>query len=542
MNIFGPLSKSAGSFNRLSRARLTIFCFFMLCVLGVISARMVELNLIQGRQNRLRADQNRILIKPLSAHRGVILDRHGSALTRNIPVEKMVDLAGDDSGPISLESVGRIYPFGEALAHVVGYTQPSDAAGKSGLEKYYDADLRGRDGAQLIEVDANGKIIRVAGEETPVSGKDLKTSLDAGLQKIASEKLSGRKGAVVAMDPVDGSILALVSSPSFDPNLFQSQNNSFQSEKLQGILNDSVNLPLFDRAVSGTYPPGSIFKLLTAAAGLSENKINQDTLIEDTGEIKIGNFRYGNWYFDQYGRTEGTLDIVRAIARSNDIFFYKTGEWTGVDKLSKWAENFGLGSRLGIDLPGEGEGLIPDPIWKERRTGERWFLGNTYHMAIGQGDVELTPLQAASLVSSILTGRFCRPHLASELPGFAGPDCRDLGLSAQNRNLIIAGMVGVCSPGGTAFSFFSWNSNPAADMPLLACKTGTAQHGGQETQPHAWMAAAGPIIRHDSDYEIDMNSPRRIVLMVLLEAAGEGSAEAGPLAKEILTEWFGGNK
>lgn len=528
MNIFGPLARNIGTSHYLSNMRLMILCVLMLTGLGIICARMVELNLIYGRENRLRADQNRILIKPISAHRGVILDRHGEALTRNVPVERLVDLPGDASGPIVTEGVGRIYPFGAVFAHVIGYIQSQDMIGKSGLEKYYDSTLQGRNGAQLIEVDANGKTIRVIGEESPISGKDIKTSLDVNLQKVITDKLAGRKGAAVAMDPKDGSILALVSSPSFDPNLFQEI--SPQPDKLQKILSDVENTPLFNRAISGEYPPGSIFKLVTAAAGLSEKKIDANTRVDDTGEIKIGDFRYGNWYFDQYGRTEGSLDMIKAITRSNDIFFYKVGEWIGADKLSQWAKKFGLGEKLGIDLPGESPGLVPDPIWKERQTGERWFLGNTYHMAIGQGDLELTPLQAAAMTSSVITGQLCRPHLVSN-----SSSCHSLDLSNQNLNLIMAGMVGVCSPGGTAFPFFSWNSNPTETTPLLACKTGTAQHGGTETLPHAWIAVAGPIA---NDNTLDAGSPKRIVLVVLLESAGEGSAEAAPVAKEILAEWF----
>lgn len=532
MNIFGPLTSKIPSSSYLSKNRLIILGLLMLTILGVISARMVELNLIYGRQNRSRADQNRILIKPVFAYRGVILDRHGIVLTRNIPT--------------AIAGLGRIYPFGEALAHAIGYIQSADMAGKTGLEKYYDDILRGQDGAELIEVDAKGQTIRVISEESPISGKDLSTSLDVNLQKIITQKLANRKGAVVAIDPVDGSILALVSSPTFDPNLFQSQNDSLQSDKLLETLNDTDNMPLFNRAISGAYPPGSIFKLVTAAAGLSEKKIDVNTQINDTGEIKIGEFRYGNWYFDQYGRTEGSLNIVQAIARSNDIFFYKVGEWIGADKLSQWAKKFGLGDKLEIDLPAESGGLIPDPVWKERQTGERWFLGNTYHMAIGQGDVQLTPLQAASMVSSVVTGQFCRPHIVSSAIGgsaFSGnsPFCHPLDISSQNKSLIIFGMVGACSIGGTAFPFFSWNSNPTDISPLLACKTGTAQHGGQETQPHAWIAVAGPVKHVESisnSYQLDIDSPQRIVLVVLLESAGEGSAEAGPTAKEILAEWF----
>ncbi|MEK7111139.1 MAG: penicillin-binding transpeptidase domain-containing protein, partial [Patescibacteria group bacterium] len=382
----------------------------MMSVLGVVLARMAVLTVFRGNELRRRADENRILIRKIPAPRGIIFDRNSKALTRNVPE-------------------GRTYPFGNNFPHLVGFVSevseeeikndpslnPGDIIGKSGLERQYDKSLRGIDGAELIEVDANGNLLGVLEEQLPQPGEDIYTYLDVDLQIAMTESLGGRKGAAVAIDPTDGSILGLASSPAFDPNVFLKKENPAEqdpvlqdnSKKIQDLLTDTVNLPLFNRAVSGEYPPGSIFKLVTATAGLTENKINSRTLVNDTGEIRVGAFRFGNWYFDQYGKTEGEIGITRALGRSNDIFFYKVGEWLGPDLLANWAVKMGLGKKTGIDLTGEADGLIPDPKWKEKTTGERWFLGNTYHMAIGQGDVQLTPLQAVMMAGAVVTGELC---------------------------------------------------------------------------------------------------------------------------------------
>ena len=593
--LFSPLEKLDLSSSPPSRRPLAIMSLFMLITLGIGLARLFELTVVRGKENRARADENRILVRPIHAPRGVILDRNGISLTRNVPSIREIDLPGDDLGPVPIEEAARSYPFGPALAHAIGYigevspeeleacrfqktqnTQKTgesesqkiresdsglsdtsdsqifwrsefsefsgncqlstgDIVGKSGLEKQYDFLLRGTDGAELIEVDANGKTLRTLATQAPISGRNLAVNLDSNLSVAALTALSGKKGAVAAVDPADGSILALVSSPSFDP------------QNIISALADSENLPLFNRAAGGEYPPGSIFKLVTASAGLSENKISASTLIEDTGEIRVGDFRYGNWYFDQYGRTEGAINITRAIARSNDIFFYRVGEWLGPQALADWARRLGLGQKTGIDLPSEAAGLIPDPAWKELYIGEKWYLGNTYHMAIGQGDVRVTPLQVAQMASAVITGRRCAPRIANSEFRIQNSElkCEDVYLSDENRQLILSGMVDACSTGGTAFPFFPWNEsgNPA----MVACKTGTAQHGGKTTLPHAWVAAAAPIIspshpeaqRSEAEgSRLDLDSPKRVVLVVLVEESGEGSAVAAPLAKQILTEWF----
>jgi penicillin-binding protein 2 len=576
---FGPLELSTAD-RKHNYLPLGIMIIIMMSALGIILARLTVLTVFRGQELRRRADENRILIRKIPAPRGIIFDRNEKALTRNAPE-------------------GRVYPFGINSPHVIGYVgevsedevkndsslNPGDVIGKTGIEKQYDKILRGIDGAELIEVDANGNLLGVLEDQLPQAGKDIYTYLDVDLQVAMNENLGGRKGAAVAIDPVDGSILGLVSSPAYDPNVFQRTENKEQKTEnptkpdpapqgnqqvIQQLLSDTENMPLFNRAISGEYPPGSIFKLVTATAGLAENKITRQTLITDTGEIRVGDFRFGNWYFDQYGKTEGEIGVVRAITRSNDIFFYKAGEWLGPDLLAGWAEKMGLGKKTGIDLSGEADGLIPDPEWKEKNTGERWFLGNTYHMAIGQGDVQLTPLQAAMMASAAVTGKKCQPQIKKTENREQETrnkkqeiECQDIELSDQNRNLILEGMVGSCGPGGVAFPFFPWNqsiegqtfneaihqSNGLSDYPAVACKTGTAQHGGAQTKPHAWIVVTGPITndegrgtKDEGKYKLDLESKKRIVLVVMLEDAGEGSYEAAPVAKKILEKWFSQNE
>jgi len=313
--------------------------WFYVCLLigfSVLLARLVMLIIVEGKRFKILADENRIKVINLPADRGVIHDRFGELLTRNIPE-------------------GREYIYSTALSQVLGYVgevsenelerfsvySMGDIVGKMGIERQYDELLRGEDGGILVETDTRGEVIREIGRKEPIAGRNLQVNLDAGLQRKAYELLEGRKGSVVASVPETGEILALVSSPGFDANLFSlNQNTSIVDDHrvqrdIERVLNDK-DLPMFNRTISGEYPPGSVFKIVTAVGALEEGKVDEATKIEDTGEIKIGIWRFGNWYYDQYGQKEGIIGIVRAISRSNDIFFYKLGEWLGIVSLSDW--------------------------------------------------------------------------------------------------------------------------------------------------------------------------------------------------------------
>jgi penicillin-binding protein 2 len=294
-------------------------------------------------------------------------------------------------------------------------------------------------------------------------------------------------------------------------------------KSISQILLDQENQPLLNRAISGTYPPGSTFKLVTAAAGLEDKIIHKNFVIEDTGIFSVGSFSFSNWYSTQYGKTDGEVNVVKAIQRSNDIFFYKLAELVGVDKLSSFAEKFGLGKKLGIDLGGEQSGTVPTQEWKKKVIGENWYLGDTYHYGIGQGFLLTTPLQVNAWTQAIANGGILyKPHL---LLNTKYSILNTKFLSTETISLIKEGMIGACSTGGIAWPLFDFK---VKGKPIsIACKTGTAQHGGEETMPHAWITLFAPS-----------DNPQ-IIVTVLSESSGEGSNVAAPIAKKILEEWFG---
>lgn len=518
-----------------------------LIVLGILIllTRLIELQIIKGAYYRSLAEGNRIRRVPIPAPRGKILARGGEILVGNQELKMAINFSpesGFEKTPAASDTPAediiidwqRSYELGARFAHTSGYlgevnqqevnkVDPhclekgphllGNLVGRTGLEEYYDCYLRGIDGEELIEVDTLGNKIRTIGRRNALPGNNLQTTIDLNLQKVISSRLKDKKGVIIIADP-QGEILALYSSPSFDPNLFV-QSSPAQSRALQALFNDP-SLPLFNRAIAGVYQPGSIFKPVTAVAALEEQAINDTFRYEDAGIITVNEFSYTNWYFTQYGRAEGLLDLTKAIARSTDTFFYKIGELTGVENLSHWAEKFNLGKPTGIDLPGELSGLVPSPRWKKAVKGEAWFLGNTYHFAIGQGDLSITPLEA-SLIPSVIAanGQLCQPHLVNN------PNqnyCHNLDISSQTLAAVKAGMKAACSEGGTAYPFFNFT-------PAVACKTGTAEISDDE-DTHAWFTVFAPL-----------EFPE-IVVTVFLEKGGEGSREAAPVALEILDYWF----
>lgn len=474
--------------------------------------RLAELGVIKGDYFRGLSEGNRVRRVPIPAPRGRILARGGEILVDN-----------------EAKEVNRIYPLGSAFVHVSGYLgeasqdevrkinpkcpekgprYPGELVGRAGLEAQYECLLSGGDGEELIEVDTVGKEVRKLGKKEPIAGSDLKTWIDYGLQKKVAEVMSGVKGAAVVTD-AGGEVLALYSSPSYDP------------KDVSELLSDP-DLPLFNRAIGGQFHPGSVFKPLVALAALSEGEITKDFLFDDPGVITVGKFSYSNWFFTQYGRTEGKINVERALARSTDTFFYKVGEMVGINKLVAWMDIFGLTKKTDIDLAGEVESLVPSPAWKLKAIGEPWFLGNTYHLAIGQGDLSLTPVALHRVILAIAnSGRLCSLKIGDT------PACTKLKINKENIETIKAGMVAACSPGGTGYTFFDWNSRPSTDRPgQIACKTGTAETN-EDGKTHAWFVAFAP-----SDFP-------EIVLTIIAERGGEGSKVAGPLAREIMDYWFG---
>lgn len=505
--------------------RLLLFTIGFLSIMFILFLRLFHLTIVNGYQYRGLSDSNRTREIVRHAPRGILYDRTGKLLVENIPWDEY--------------RYERSYLYPESTAHVVGYvnelTSPElsnefyalrgyrmgDQIGRVGAEDVFEETLRGRDGKELVEVDATGTILRTIGRDPELPGESVTLSLDAGLSQVVQRAFpNDKKGAVVVTKPSTGEILAMYSSPSFSPNAFPEDM-------------PVSDMPFLNRAIGGVYPPGSTFKLVTALAALEENVITPATTVEDTGVITLGQFSFPNWYFKQYGKTEGMVDITHAMQRSNDSFFYKVGEWVGITKLGIWAKAVGIGRPLGIELAGEASGLMPDPQWKdnhfqtpkdiEARNNE-WYLGDTYHVAIGQGYVLTTPLQVNAWTNVIASGgKLCKPTI-KKLSGeagsrSAGQKCKDLKIKKETIDVITEGMKKACETGGTGWPLFGFK------VPV-ACKTGTAEFGDPQNKTHAWFTAFAPIV----DPEISVT--------VLVEESGEGSDIAAPVAKKIFEEWF----
>jgi penicillin-binding protein 2 len=545
----------------------------------LLFARLFFLQVIEGYYYRYLSDNNRTKSVVIHAPRGIIFDRNGVPLVYNLPgfreevngktvflsQDEALNLIAQGKNNLEIDSL-REYPYKQDFAHVLGYIGQiskdelsssafagyagGDIIGKSGIEQEYEQKLKGTDGKQLFEVDARGNLTRKLGQDDPISGENITLTLDAKLQQAAFDAMKDvKKGAAIVSTP-NGEILALISKPSFDPNLFtmgQSYKIASDSSYLtvSDVLLDSQNQPLLDRTIGGVYPPGSTFKLIVASSGLMNNIIDESWEIQDTGVVTLGTFSFSNWYYTGYGGTDGMVNIVKGIKRSNDIFFYKLAEKIGVDKVSETAKKFGLGAKLGIDLQGEASGIVPTPEWKLKNIGEQWYLGDTYHYGIGQGYLLTTPLQVNAWTQIIANGgTLYLPHLLkNQVPEVKASNL----LNDKNTALIKEGMVEACSPGGVAWPLFSYTiknaklpidgknilgldpASGSADMRhvVVACKTGTAENGGVDTVSHAWITLFAPAYNP------------QIVITVLSENSGEGSNVAAPIAKKILDNWFG---
>lgn len=545
-----PLSSNENTQSWLS----WFFRGLLILALLVMGTRLFELSVIKGAYYRDLSDNNRIRKVPIKAPRGKIYARGGQLLVDNEVVRKTVVFSPESGFEKKLADADtaedeiitehkRVYKLGADFAHVSGYLGEANEdevnkvdpdctekgpitlgsfIGRSGLEQYYDCQLRGIDGEELVEVDTRGQRIRTLGFRPAVPGDDIRTNIDIDYQKKIAEIVNTneeipteRKATIVVSTP-NGQVLALYSSPSFDPNLFLDSKRN--NKEISNLLNDN-RLPMFNRAIGGGYHPGSIFKIVTSIAALEEGAIEPDYTYEDKGIITVNEFSYTNWYFTQYGRVEGTIDLPKAIARSTDTFFYEVGDLLGIDKLVDWSKRFELDQKTNIDLSGEASGLVPSPEWKKAIKGERWFLGNTYHMSIGQGDLTTTPVSLHKMVASVSqNGKLCDLSIAGQ------SECRKINIDREHLQLVQKGMVGACSSGGTAFSFFEWNEKNEPELGQVACKTGTAETN-EEDATHAWFSMYAPV---------DMPE---IVITVLVEKGGGGSDVAAPLARELMDYW-----
>ena len=531
-----------------------LFTIPLVCGFLAVLVRLVWLMLVFGPVYRELSNENRIKVVPLPARRGVIYDRNGEIIAANRPVYRVKRETGggeavyetisrkdallriaDFKDADLIEDVGRDYRYGVVMAHILGYLGQAtreevekndfkglDLLGRSGVEELYDSGLRGRDGARLLEVDTGGEVLREIGREEPVAGRDLRLTVDVKLSEKTYEALGGLRAAVVVENPETGEILVMVSSPSFDPGVF----SGGSGEEVRAVL-DGKDRPLFNRAISGQYPPGSTYKIVSAMAGLENSVISADFKYEDKGFVVLGNQTFNNWLYTQHGRTEGVINVVGALTRSTDTFFYKLGELVGVEKLAGMSRKFGLGDITGVDLPGEATGLVPDPKWKLKVKGERWFLGDSLIMAIGQGNLLVTPLQVNQMGAVVASGGlFCRPRVVE-----GENNCHNLGFKKENVDLVKQGMYAACAKGGTAYPLFDFPKSGPEQI-AVACKTGTAEYGDPKGRTHAWLTAfvEGKVAR---EY-----GREPVVVTVLVESGGEGSGVAAPIVRKILASYF----
>ncbi len=410
-----------------------------------------------------------------------------------------------------------------------------DIVGKFGLEKVYDRELRGADGGDQVEVDVTGRPVSVLGKKETIPGKNLVLTIDSRIQKAAevaideqliylqtkTEFRNAKSAAAIAMNPKTGEILAMVSRPTFNPNLFAGGISS----KDWKLINENPNNPMDNKAISGEYPPGSTFKIVTGTAALELGKVTPEEQILDTGK---------HWIIDKgnaEGEALGWINFKQALSKSDNVYFYEMGNRLGIDNLEKYARLFGFGALTGINLPGESEGLVANKRYKEKVYEEDWYLSETFDAAIGQGFQLATPLQIAVMLSEIANGghRY-RPYVVSKIVGnngdliqdFAPEEIGQLTISQSNLTLIRESLRDVALEGGTGAQAFR-------DFPVpIAGKTGTAEnsHGSD----HGWFIAYGP-------YE-----DPRIVVVVIVEQGGFGAGSAAPIARKIMETAFNINQ
>ena len=458
----------------------------------------------------------------------------------------------------------RYYPIGAIAAHAVGSVrrmterdvQQNDEAayratqfiGKRGVEAYYEEALHGRPGFQQVETDAHGRIRKVIDSDPPTVGKNLTLHLDARLQQAAVDALGEQRGAIVAIDPKTGGVLALVSKPSYDPNQFIVGMTDAQFQALSG----SVYVPLFNRATNGQYAPGSTFKPVVGLAGVASGAMQWDTQIDDNGSFRLPGgereYRDWSWTVDNSGG-QGVVDLRRAIYRSSNVYFYDLASRLDVNYLAGFAEDFGFGRNLAVDISDASRGLVPDPEWKLGAKGEKWYQGDSVNMGIGQGDLLVTPLQIATYVAMIANGgKTVRPRMvkgpeAAPVSDAASYEPTHLtSLTDDDWLRLIASMEDVVHLGGQGFrgNGTAWAYIGQDISYRMAGKSGTAQvveiRQGEEyneeelsefRRKHAWFMAFAPV-----------DDPQ-IALAVLVENGGGGSSVAAPVARKVVDAYLG---
>ncbi len=441
----------------------------------------------------------------------------------------------------------RQYAFKTSAAHLLGYISeisdkeleqpdyadynPGDYVGKNGIEKAWEHELHGNDGGRQLEVDSRGRVLRVLAESSPTVGNSLVLTIDQRLQQISEQAFGSQAGAAVVMDVTNGEVLAFVSNPVFDPALFAGR---IPPDIWKGYLEDKRH-PLENKALTGQYPPGSTYKIITALAGLEAGVINEHTTVQCGGDYEMGKSRFRCWKSSGHG----VVNLRKSLKESCDVYYYWLGEKLGVERIAAMAERFHLGKDLGVGLQYEKKGLIPTMAWKLKRFGKKWLPGETLPVAIGQGYVLMTPLQMASMISIVANeGTIYRPHLVKRVVDQDGDTIKELapevlgttGIPSASFKKIKQGLFAVVNEaGGTGGSARLWDYK-------VAGKTGTSQvvKLGEdrkkalkyEHRDHGLFVAFAPYDKPE------------IAVAVVVEHGGGGGAVAAPIAARILRGYF----
>jgi penicillin-binding protein 2 len=543
--------------------------------------RLAQIQVNHGRYYRYLAEQNRVRLVPVPSDRGNITDRNGRLLAANrlsrsvyiwprsqsryqwqttaarlspvlnIPAEEIIEklerVKYDSASPVRISQqvsptafiaiaeqalqmpgvqvIGesnRYYPHGKLAAHILGYIGEANEddmkanpdypmgmiVGQMGVEQLANDRLEGVWGSRLVEVDVQGREVRWLGVRSPQSGSQVRLTLDLDLQKAAESALQQRRGAVVVLNVQTGEVLALASGPSFDPNIFTRRVTLNEWDELQG-----ESQPFLNRALQG-YPPGSTFKLVTATAGMQSGKFSPGSTLGTAASISVG----GIQFWEHSKRGYGVIGFPQAIAHSSNTFFYQVGMAAGPEQISHWGQVLGVGTTNNLGLDGGSGGLLPTPTQKEELYGEPWYTGDTVSMAIGQGVVQVTPLELATIVSTIVNGGHrVKPHLLADQTNTAATARVETGISPEVLSVIRAGMVSAVQ-NGTARRLSD------GSIPLTGGKTGTAEVVGKRS--HSLFVGFGPA-----------DNPQ-IAIAAIVENGGYGSAAALPIAHEIYKVYF----
>ncbi len=456
-------------------------------------------------------------------------------------MEHSSDFAGLE---IDLQSV-RSYPDGKSLSHLIGYMgevtesdvgenspyKMGDAIGKSGIEKFYEKYLRGTNGARQVEVDTFGRVYEILKEKPAISGNNVVLTIDYDLQKYIADKYNDKRIAISVLDINDNSLLAMYSAPTYDLNAF----TPFIKEDEWASLIKNPTKPLLNRNIEGTYPPGSVYKIIMALAGLKENVITPETVFRCSGSYRLNkNFSYNCWR--KWGH--GDVNLRKALATSCDVYFYNLGRLLEIDKIQEYSNFFSLGTHTNIDLPNESDGFFPSRDWKQRTRGEGWFPGETIITSIGQGFMTTTPLQIGVMMSGVFNGgKIYKPKIADRIESHNGKEVlkiepkvlRQMDIPEDIKDVIMDGLIdSVYKKGGTS-------TRARVKNITIGGKTGTAQVVSlkktedmkdseipEHWKDHSWFTGVFPAEKP------------KYVIVVLVEHGGSGGASAAPIAGDII--------